>query len=413
VTPPEPARRGFAWRRTFAALAYPSYRLWFAGQLVSLVGTWMQSTAQGFLVFELTRSPAYLGYVGFAAGVPSWFLMLYGGVMADRVPKRRLLLATQSSMMGLAFVLAALTFSGLVQPWHIIVLAFGLGIPNAFDAPARQAFVLEMVERPALGNAIALNSVLFNSATTVGPAVAGVTYALVGPAWCFAINGASFVAVIAALAAMAPRPAAVPTRRTSALEDLAEGLRYVVSHAEIRTLIALVATTSLFGLAFWTLTPAWAVTVLHGDARTNGLLLSARGVGSVLGGLLVASLGGLQGRGRVLTLGSFLFPVLVLVFATIRWTPLALLVMVGVGWAFMILANSANVLIQSLVRDELRGRVMSLYSLTFLGFMPLGALLAGTLAEVAGEPTAVALGALVSLAVAVGLWWRMPGLRRL
>jgi MFS family permease len=401
------------WRRTFAALSHRNYRLWFAGQLVSLVGTWMQSTAQGFLVFELTRSPVYLGYVGFAAGIPSWALLLYGGVMADRVPKRQLLLATQSSMMGLALVLAALTFSGLVQPWHIILLAFALGIPTAFDAPARQAFVLEMVSREVLGNAIALNSVLFNSATTVGPAIAGLVYSLVGPAWCFAVNGASFLAVIAALLAMSPTPVASAPRATSATQDLAEGLRYAWGHPEIRTLIVLVSVTSLFGLAFWTLTPAWAVTVLGGDARTNGLLLSARGVGSVLGGLQVAALGGGPGRGRVLTLGSFALPLLVLLFATVRRVPLALVAMVGVGWAFMILVNNANVLIQTLVRDELRGRVMSLYALTFLGFMPVGALVAGGAAELIGEPAAVACGGLVSLVCAAVLYVRAPRLRTL
>jgi predicted MFS family arabinose efflux permease len=401
------------WRRTFAALGYRTYRLWFAGQLVSLVGTWMQSTALGFLIFELTRSPAYLGYVGFAAGIPSWALLLYGGVMADRIPKRRLLLATQTSMMALAFVLAVLTFSGRVQPWHIVALAFALGIPTAFDAPARQAFVLEMVSREALGNAIALNSVLFNAATTVGPAVAGIVYALVGPAWCFAANGASFLAVIAALLMMDPTPVASTRRATSALHDLTEGLRYALGHPEIRTLIVLVSVTSLFGLAFWTLTPAWAVTVLGGDARTNGLLLSARGVGSVLGGLQVAALGGGPGRGRVLTLGSFALPLLVLLFAAVRRVPLALVAMVGVGWAFMILVNNANVLIQTLVRDELRGRVMSLYALTFLGFMPLGALLAGTMAELASEPVAVALGGLVSLACAGVLYVWSPRLRTL
>jgi predicted MFS family arabinose efflux permease len=401
------------WRRTFAALGYRNYRLWFGGQLVSLVGTWMQSTAQGFLVFELTRSPAYLGYVGFAAGIPSWGLLLYGGVMADRIAKRRLLLATQTSMMGLAFVLAALTFSGLVQPWHIVLLAFALGIPTAFDAPARQAFVLEMVSREALGNAIALNSILFNAATTVGPAVAGIVYSLAGPAWCFAVNGASFLAVIGALLAMDSTPAPAAPRATSALQDLTEGLGYALRHPEIRTLIVMVSITSLFGLAFWTLTPAWAVTVLGGDARTNGLLLSARGVGSILGGLQVAGLGGGPGRGRVLTLGSFALPLLVLVFSALRWVPLALLAMVGVGWAFMILVNNANVVIQTLVRDELRGRVMSLYALTFLGFMPLGALMAGTVAELASEPVAVALGALVSLACAAVVYVRVPRLRRL
>ncbi len=401
------------WRRTFAALDYPNYRRWFTGQLVSLVGTWMQTTAQGYLVFELTRSPAYLGYVGFAAGIPSWLFTLYGGVVADRLPRRALLLATQSSMMVLAFILAALTFSHLVQPWHIVVLAFGVGVPTAFDAPARQAFVLEMVDRDAMPNAIALNSMMFNTATAVGPAAAGLAYALFGPAWCFTINGVSYLAVIAALLSMRLEPAPPRGRATSAVEDLKEGLGYVLGEPRVRTIIGLVAVTCLFGVAFSPLIPAWAVTVLGGDARTNGLLLSARGVGSVVGALMIAARGNFRGRGMLLTLGSFVFPILVLVYSAVRWVPLSLLAMVGVGWGFMILMNMANVLIQMLVPDALRGRVMGLYTLTFLGFMPAGALLAGALAEGVGEPIAVALGAFVSLAMAAFLWLRMPRLRRL
>ena len=407
---PEP---GVSLRGTFVALSYPNYRRWFLGQLVSLVGTWMQTTAQGFLVFELTRSPAYLGYVGFAAGIPSWLFMLYGGVVADRIPRRTLLLATQTSMMLLAFVLAGLTFTHLIQPWHIVALAFGLGVPNAFDAPARQAFVLEMVDRSALVNAIALNSIMFNTATAVGPAAAGIAYALFGPAWCFTLNGVSFLAVIVALLGMRLRTARGARRETSAFDDLREGIRFVLGEARVRTIIGLIAVTSLFGLAFSPLTPAWAVTVFHGDARTNGLLLSARGIGSVLGALLIAVLGQMAPRGILLTVGSFAFPAFVLVFAVVRWLPLGLLVLVGVGWGFMVLANTANVLIQTLIPDALRGRVMGLYTLTFFGFMPIGALLAGGLAEWVGEPATVAFGALVSLLAAGALWVWMPALHRL
>ena len=198
---PAPEPQTF-WQRTFAALQYPNYRLWFMGQLVSLVGTWMQITAQSFLVFELTHSTAYLGYVGFANGLPSWLFMLYGGVIADRMSRRKLLMITQSTMMVLAFLLAGLAFAGLVQPWQIVVLALALGTANAFDAPARQAFVLELVDRPDLTNAIALNSSMFNLATVVGPTVAGLTYAAFGAAWCFALNGVSFIAVIIALVLM-------------------------------------------------------------------------------------------------------------------------------------------------------------------------------------------------------------------
>ena len=183
------ARYRFDWRQTFAALKYPNYRLWFFGQLVSLAGTWMQSAALGYLIYQITRSPVYLGYVSFASGIPTWLFTLYGGVIADRVSRRALMIITQTSMMILAFILAALTFTAVVQPWHILLLAFLLGVAQAFDAPARQAFVLEMVEREDLTNAVALNATMFNLAVAVGPAVGGLTYAAFGHGWCFMLNG--------------------------------------------------------------------------------------------------------------------------------------------------------------------------------------------------------------------------------
>ena len=400
-------------RQAFTSLKYRNYRLWFIGQLASLVGTWMQATAQGYFIYELTQSPVFLGYVGFAAGAPTWLFTLYGGVISDRMSRRTLLVITQTSMMILAFILAALTFAGVVQPWHIIVLAFLLGIANAFDAPARQAFVLEMVPREDMTNAIALNSTMFNSATAVGPAVAGVTYALLGPAWCFTINGMSFIAVIVALLMMDISPQAARARATSALDDLKEGLRYAASHSTIRMLIVMVAVTSLFGLGYATLFPAWSVTILGGGPDTNGYLQSARGVGSLIGALMIASLGRFRFKGKLLMLGSFVFPILLLGFAVARWLPLSLLMLVGVGWGFMILLNTANALVQTLVPDELRGRVMGIYTLGFFGMMPLGALLAGAVAEIANEPITVVLGALIMLGFAVWLWLRVPQLRAL
>ena len=194
----ETVTRRLSWRRTFMALRHPNFRLWFAGQLVSIAGTWMQMTAQSFLIYQLTTSPVYLGLVGFAAGLPAWLFTLYGGVVADRMSRRTMMLITQTSMMVLAFILAALTLGGVVQPWHIIVIAFLNGVANAFDAPARLAFVLEMVTREELSNAVALNSTMFNLATVIGPAAAGVAYAAIGPGWCFVLNGISFVAVIVA-----------------------------------------------------------------------------------------------------------------------------------------------------------------------------------------------------------------------
>ena len=406
-------RRQISLKHTFASLRHRNYRLWFWGQMVSLFGTWMQVTAQGFLIYELTRSPANLGYVGFAAGLPSWFFMPLGGVIADRVRRRTLLMITQTSMMALAFVLAALTFLNIVEPWQIVLLAFLHGIVNAFDAPARHAFVPDMVGREDLTNAIALNSTIFNSATAIGPAVAGITYALVGPAWCFMINGVSFLAVIAALWRMRLQPVQKEPTQSSAFEDLKEGVRYVLGHPMIRTLISLIVVTSLFGVSFAVLLPAWAVKVFGGDATTNGWLQSARGVGALIGALIIASLGHFNFRGRFLTFGSFAFPLLVLAFSLVRWLPLSLVVLLGAGIANIFIFNLANALVQTLVRDDLRGRVMGIYSLTFFGFLPVGALWIGTMAERFGEPAAILVNAGIMLLLCTAIALYVPQVRRL
>ncbi len=403
-------RRGL--RETFISLRYPNYRLWFAGQLVSLFGTWMQVTAQGFLIYELTRSPAYLGYVGFAAGIPSWLFTLYGGLVADRIPRRTLLIITQSAMMVLAFTLAYLTFSGIVQPWHIIVLAFLLGVATAFDAPARQAFTIELVERQDLTNAIALNATMFNMATIVGPAVGGIVYALAGAAWCFVVNGISFVAVIVALALMKFDKARAATN-SSAAGGLREGLRYVWRTKTVRGLIASLGAFALFGIGFVTLIPAWSVEVLGGTAATNGLLLSARGIGSLVAGLMIAALGRYHIKGKLLTLGSFAMGLTLLAFAATDLLPFSMLAIAGVGWGFMLIVNTINALVQGQVPDELRGRVMGIYTLVFFGMVPIGSLLAGIAAAEFGEPATVAVGALLLLAVSGLLWLRWPALRRL
>src|SRR5919199_427023 len=396
------------WRRTFAALQHRNYRLWFLGQLVSLVGTWMQITAQSFLVYQLTHSTAYLGYVGFASGLPSWLFMLYGGVIADRVSRRNLLVMTQSVMMVLAFILAGLAFAGLVQPWQIVVLALALGVANAFDAPARQAFVVELVEREDVINAIALNSSMFNMAT-----VAGLTYAAVGAAWCFTLNGVSFIAVIVALLLMKLPAHAVVPRTGSALAQLKEGIRYTAAHPVLRTLIAIAGVSALFGSAYSTLMPAWAVDILRGDATTNGLLQSARGAGSLLGALMIAAVAHRGARGRWLTIGTFVYPVLLLGFAEARVLPLSLVLLLGVGWGSMVVFNMANTLVQTQVTDELRGRVMAIYSLIFFGGMPLGALWAGALAQIIGSPLTVVVSGAVTLAFAVLFWIAAPRLRAL
>jgi MFS family permease len=401
-------------RRTgaFEALRNPNYRLWFAGQTVSILGTWMQQTAQGFLIFELTRSPAYLGYLGFAAGAPTWLLTLYGGVIADRVPRRTLLLVTQTWMMTLAFLLAALAFTGAARPGHVLTLALLVGVANALEVPARQSFVAELVPREELTNAISLNAVMFNTGIAVGPGLAGVTYAVLGPAWCFALNGLSFFAVLAALLAIRVRIERPAREARSVAADLREALRYVAGHRVMRAIIGVMGATSLFGISVMTLMPAWAVNVLHGDARLNGWLFSVRGAGSLAGAFVIAARARTATRGRLLTIGTFAFPILTLAFAPIRHPGWALAAMLAAGFAFVFIVNLANALLQHLSPDHLRGRVMGVYSLFFFGLMPVGALLIGLEARYLGEPAAVAAGAAVGLSVAALVWLVAPDVRR-
>jgi MFS family permease len=410
--PSQPSRFFTFAAQTFSALQYHNYRLWFGGQTVSLFGTWMQRTAQGYLIFDLTKSPLYLGYVGFAYGIPSWLFMIYGGAIADRFSRRTILLIAQIAMMVLAFILAALTFTNLVQPWQIIVLAFLLGIANAFDAPARQAFVTELVDRKDLTNAIALNSSMINAATVIGPAVAGITYALFGPAWCFTINGITFLAVIVALLLMKLAPFKPVERAISIFADIKEGLGFTVHQPTIRILIFNLGILSLAGLGFVTLLPVWAVDVLGGDAITNGFLHTARGLGALSGALLIAAVGQTYPRGRLFTIGTFVMPVFLLFFSFTKMLPASFLALLGTGWGFMVIVNLSNTLVQLNVTDELRGRVMGIFTFTFFGFMPLGSLINGALADQLGAPTTIQINAAILLGDAILLFVMFPIIRK-
>jgi MFS family permease len=397
--------------QTFSALQYYNYRLWFGGQTVSLFGTWMQRTAQGYLIFDLTRSPIYLGYVGFAYGVPAWLFMIYGGAIADRFPRRTILLIAQVAMMILAFVLAALTFTKSVEPWQIIVLAFLLGCANAFDAPARQAFVTELVDRKDFTNAIALNSSMITTATVIGPAVAGITYAAFGPAWCFTINGFTFIAVIIALLLMKLAPFVPVDRAVSIIAEIKEGVRFAVGQPTIRVLILNLSILSLAGLGFVTLLPVWAVEVLGGDATTNGFLHTARGLGALSGALLIAAIGQSYVRGRLFTIGTFVMPIFLILLSFTRVLPTSFLALMGAGWGFMVIVNLSNTLVQTSVTDELRGRVMGLFTFTFFGFLPIGSLVNGALADQIGAPLTIQINAVILLAAAFLLFVRFPFIR--
>jgi predicted MFS family arabinose efflux permease len=398
---------------TFAAMRHPNYRIWSVGQFIASIGGWMQNTAQGYLIYELTASTAYLGWVSFAWGVPIWIFSLYGGVVADRVSRRTLLLLTNTVMMCLSMILSVLIFTGIIQPWHILVTAFCSGIANAFDGPSRNGFVVELVGRDDLTNAIALNATIFHLATVLGPSVGGIAYALLGPGWCFAANATAFTAMLFALWKMRIPPRIVRARTSSALTELKEGVLFSVRNKTIRTLLANLAIFALFGFSLMTLIPAWSVDVLNGDVRLNGVLLSARGIGSLIGALLIASLGRLGLRGRMLTLATFILPVAIVVFSQLRWIPASMTLMAFMGWGLLVWGNVTNALLQSEVPDDLRGRVMSLFVLILFGGQPLGSLLIGILADWIGPPaTALIFGSII-LTTAVITWLKAPFLRKL
>jgi MFS family permease len=367
--------------RTFRSLQHRNFQLYFAGQLISVAGTWMQVVAQAWLVYELSHSELMLGIVGFAAAIPSLLISPWGGVVVDRVNKRNLLVVTQASAMVLAFILAALTFTGLVQVWEIIVLAALLGLVNAFDGPGRQAFVVEMVGREDLPNAIALNSMMFNGARVVGPALGGLLLATVGTAWCFFINGVSFLAVIVCLLLMRLTPRTRVLEIGSPWTDLKHGLHYVLRHREIFALLMLALIFSVFGISYNTILPAFVDQVLHADATGYGVVNAFIGIGAVAGAFIMARYGDRGQRGRWLVWVDLAFPFILLAFAYNANFALALLLACGLGIGFMLTFTIINTLLQTNVDDKMRGRVMGLYTLTFFGFAPFGNLAIGTLAE--------------------------------
>jgi MFS family permease len=393
------------------AFRHRNYRLFFGGQLISLTGTWMQSVAESWLVFRLTGSSALLGVSSFASLAPVFLFATVGGTVADRVNRHRIIVATQSASMVLPLVLAALTFTHTVRVWHVFVLASILGVVNAFDIPARQAFLVEMVGREDLMNAIALNSSMVNGARVVGPAVAGLLVAAVGEGWCFLLNGLSYIAVITGLLMMdvARRP-----RRTThapALRDTIEGFHFVARTAPVRALLVLLGVVSFAGMPYSVLMPVFAESVLHGGPRGLGLLMGAAGLGALAGALSLVRRSGVRGLGRWVAAASASFGAALIAFSLSRVFWLSALLLIPVGAAMMVEMASSNTLIQAMVPNELRGRVMAVYSMMFMGMAPFGALFAGWVAERVGAPRTVALGGVVCLAAASVFAQRLPVLR--
>lgn len=400
-----------ARRYGFGALAHRNFRLFLFGQTVSLTGTWMQSIAQGWLVLQLTDSPFYLGLVSALGSLGVLMFTLYAGVVADRTDKRRVVIITQSLLMVQAFLLTALVASGRVTVGNVMLLAAFLGVVSAFDIPTRQAFIVEMVGKEDLMNAIALNTSIFNLSRVLGPVVAGFLIGPLGVAACFFLNGVSYLAVIASLLAMrlppwVPRPAA-----GSAWQGFREVVAFLRSDRRARTLVVLTAITSIFGFPFLVLMPVFARDVLRVGAAGYGALTASVGLGAVAGALGVAVLSRRIRKGRTLVVAGTSFGLLVALFAQSRWFALSVALLALVGCAMIVNNALTNTLLQTLVPDHLRGRVMGFYSFMFVGMAPIGAFQAGAVAERFGAPLAVAAGGVVSaLAVAV-LAWRVPELR--
>ena len=429
---------GFRYPSTFKALRHRNYRLFFFGQMVSLVGTWMQTIAQQWLIYRLTGSATMLGVISLLGVLPLLPVSLWGGSVADRFPRRDIIVVTQTTMMFLAFLLAALTWTGTVQVWQVLVLSVALAAANAVDIPARQAFVVEMVEgKDDLANAIGLNSALFNGARAVGPALAGVAVATTGEAGAFFINGITFVPVIAGLLLMRLPRQARPTQTARLGSHLLEAFRYVTGQQLVLVLMSLVAVSAFLSMPYSTLMPVFASDVLGDSAEpvvqavcgtlgrwfgttcqspsalAYGLLMAATGLGAVTGALFVASLSASARRGRWLTAGNLIFPALVVGLALSPSFALSLVLLTGIGFSFVAQNALSNTLIQISVPDELRGRIMSFYSLTFQGMMRMGGMQAGFVGDRWGAPLAVGLGAVICLGYGLFVAWRYPRVRHI
>jgi len=396
------------------ALRSRNYRLYFAGQGISLIGTWIQTIALSWLVYSLTHSAFLLGLVGFSAQIATFLLAPFAGVVADRINRHRLLVLTQTLFMAQAFVLGALVLTRTITVWQIVLLSVLLGTVNAFDTPTRQSFVVSMIEnRDDLPNAIALNSSMFNGARLVGPAIAGILIAAVGEGVCFLINAVSYLAVIAALLAMNVTPRVPRAERRRVWHELREGFAYTFGFAPTRDIILLLALVSLVGMPYATLMPIFAAQVLHGGASTLGFLSSAAGIGALAGAVALASRRTVLGLGRWIPASCAAFGVALAAFSWSRWLPLSLLLLAVVGLGMITQMASSNTILQTVVDDEWRGRVMSFYTMAFIGMTPFGSLLAGALASRIGAPRTVMLGGIICVLAAAAFARRLPELRRL
>jgi MFS family permease len=391
---------GITWRHTFRALRHRNYRLFFWGQLISLIGTWMQQTAMSWFVYEITNSKILLGVVSAVGSAPMVFSSLWGGALADLYPKRSILVTTQAAQMLCAFLLAAGVWLGFATPWFIIIVAAFNGTAMGFDMPARQAFTVEMTSREDLLNAISLNSSIVNGARVVGPSVAGLMIGAVGVATCFLLNGLSFIAVIGGLLMMR-LPAFEPkVHAASAGEHAWNGIVYSLKHRRVRTILLLFLAVGVFGWSYAVLMPAFARDVLGRGANGYGVLMSASGLGALVGALMIATYGHLFTPRRLALGGVWLFSAALLAFSFSRNFAAALVLLFIGGFGMLLFFATSNTVLQTIVPDEMRGRVMGVWSLVFGAMIPLGSLEAGTVAHWAGTPFALAFGAVICAASA-------------
>lgn len=396
------------WSGVWRALESRNYRLFVGGQLISLIGTWTQAVAQSWLVYRITGSAMWLGIVAFCQQGPSFFLATLGGLLADHHRRRSILVVTQSTSMTLAFVLAALTLGGRVQVWHVVGLAALSGAVTAVDSPTRQAFVLEMVGRPNLTNAVSLNTSMVMCAAFVGPAIGGVAIRGIGEGWCFLANGVSFLAVIAGLLAMRglPPPASGQAREPMRVR-LLQGFRFAATHRAVRALLVLLALTALAGLPFGTLMPVFATKILHGDARTLGVLMGAPGLGAMAIGLVLPPTDQPEAGFRRIRAACATFGVLLALFALSPKLWIAVAVLLPAGATTMVQMTGTNALLQTLTPDALRGRVMAIWTMIFMGFVPVGALIAGSIATAFGVRVPLVAGGIVCAVGAIGFGGRL------
>ncbi|HEV7992047.1 MAG TPA: MFS transporter [Gemmatimonadaceae bacterium] len=400
--------------RLTRALASRNYRLFFGGQTVSLVGTWITRIATSWLVYRLTGSALLLGVVGFCGQIPTLLLAPFAGVLVDRWDRHRILLITQAFSLAQSAALAVLTLAGVITVAHVLALQVVQGIINAFDTPARQAFVVEMVEdRADLPNAIALNSSMVNASRIIGPSIGGIIIAAVGEGWCFALDAVSYLAVLGSLAAMRLERRERTRKPTRMREELAVGFRYVTQFLPVRSALLLLSLVSIMGMPYTVLMPAISAKVLHGGPHTLGFLMTASGAGALVGALYLASRRTVLGLGRVMTASAIAFGagLTAFSFSNVLWLSLLVLPVVGAG--MMVTMASTNTIIQTVVQEELRGRVMAFYTMAFLGTAPIGSLIAGVAADRIGAQRTILLGGLSCMVA--GIWFavRLPKLREL